>query len=85
MHVLFWFTTSCAIVMAILSLANSKQIFLFIDQLRQRHKMVPYMVLMTAWLILLMYGLAWLLWMLHLAGLPVKSAVSFILDFFVIH
>lgn len=84
MNAFLFLTTSTAIVMAILSLFHFKQVFHHIDDLRQRHKLMAYLVLMSAWCMLLMYGLAWLLWMLHLAGLPIKPAVSFIFDFFVI-
>jgi len=84
MNWFMWLTTSAAIVVSGLSLLHFKAIFKHIDDLRQRHKMVPYMVLMCGWIILLAYGIAWLLWILHLAGLPIQVYVSWFFDFFVI-
>ena len=84
MNVFLWLTTSVVIVMAIASLFHFKQLYEFIDDLRQRHKMVPYMVLMVGWCMVLMYGVAWLLILLDKLGLPVRQFTSWLFDFFVI-
>lgn len=79
------FTTSVLTVVAILSVFEARYILQFTDKLRKRGHFVAYITLMTGWLLVMMYGIAWLLYMLHLAGLPVESVVTFLFDLFVIN
>lgn len=83
-----WFlmlTTSSVIVVALLSLFQFMYIWRYIDQLRERGRLVAYMVLMIAWLCLLTYGFLWLLVLLHWLGLPVDAVTGFFIDLFAIN